>query len=632
MFQMHNKFKLRSKILLLVLVCTTIVLSLTILYFSLNVRKNTISEAKRLVDSDTRKCAAEIKGVFDKALECSNSLAKAFIQTKDLAPLIRDSLNKRILLDVLRAEKDYASLWLVWEIKAIDPTYDKKHGRIRFSPYRENGKYLFDKAILDTTNNEVRGTYANVKINKKKTVTEPYTDAYSDLLKNVFMVSPLTPFVINDEFMGLIGVDMTLEKIEQMVQEINPFESSIAYLVTPKNKLVSHADTSLINKNLFDVNEAYEEDFKKAINKISQHTATNFELNRSEIDQNVYISFAPIVLGEDEKVWTLITETPLEVLTAESDKLFLITIVAGFIGLILLSIILYFVLNKITSKLLSVVDFSQKISNGDLKAQINITGKDEISELANSMNSMSVKLRSIVGSIMNSSENINKTSSNITNYSGELSDGASEQASSSEEIMASLEEMNANIHSNTENAKTTEKISVEALNGIKKGSQSANETLISISEIATKISVIGEISRQTNILALNAAIEAARAGQFGKGFTVVANEVKKLAERAQNAANEIDAISGKTVNISKTAEEELSKLIPDVEKTALLVKEITTASAEQSGGADQIQNSIQLLNNISQKNAMLSEELNSNAQYLKSAADELRKNINYFKV
>jgi len=632
MLQLHNKFKLRSKILLLVLVCTTAVLSFTILYFSLNVRKNTISEARRLVDSDTRKCAVEIKGVFDKALECSNSLAKAFIQTKDLDPLIRDSLNKRILLDVLRAEEDYASLWLVWEIKAIDPTYNKKHGRIRFSPYRENGKFLFDKAILDTTNNEVRGTYANMKINKKKTVSEPYTDAYSDLLKNVFMVSPMTPFVINDEFMGLIGVDMTLEKIEQMVQEINPYESSIAYLVSPQKKLVSHADTSLINKNLFEINQTYEEKFKNATEKINQHTAASFELYREEIDQDVYISFSPIVLGEDEKIWTLITETPLEVLTTESDRLFSITIVAGFIGLIILTIILYFVLNKITNKLLSVVEFSQKISNGDLRTQINISGRDEISELANSMNSMSVKLRSIVGSIMSSSENINKTSSNITNYSGELSDGSSEQASSSEEIMASLEEMNANIHNNSENAKATEKISIDALEGIKKGSQSTNNTLNSINDIATKISIIGEISRQTNILALNAAIEAARAGQFGKGFTVVANEVKKLAERAQNAANEIDAISEDTVNISKTAEEELSRLIPDVEKTANLVKEITTASAEQSSGANQIQNSIQLLNNISQKNALLSEELNSKAQYLKNAADELRKNVNYFKI
>ncbi|NJO87975.1 MAG: hypothetical protein HC831_02675 [Chloroflexia bacterium] len=151
-----------------------------------------------------------------------------------------------------------------------------------------------------------------------------------------------------------------------------------------------------------------------------------------------------------------------------------------------------------------------------------------------------------------------------------------------------------------------------------------------IDEIAEKISIIGEISRQTNILALNAAIEAARAGQFGKGFTVVANEVKKLAERAQEAAAEINAISEKGVEISKTAEKELANLVPDVEKTAMLVREITSASAEQSSGTDQIQNSIQLLNNIAQKNALLADELNTKAKQLNDEANKLKKKYKLF--
>ncbi|MDF1548540.1 MAG: methyl-accepting chemotaxis protein, partial [Bacteroidales bacterium] len=388
----------------------------------------------------------------------------------------------------------------------------------------------------------------------------------------------------------------------------------------------------LFNKDLYKVNAGYEAEFKEAMQNISQNKPKSLQIFRKEINQEVYVSFFPIVLGRDGKVWAIVTETPLNILTEASDKIFKITIIAGIIGVIALSVLLYFVLNAITKKLLDVLEFSQKISTGDLRTQINIHSNDEVGRLAESMNSMAIKLKTIVTSISNSSDHINSTSLNITNYSGELSDGANDQASSAEEVMASVEEMGANIHNNTENAKATEKISTAALEGIKNGSKSANQTINSISEIVQKVSIIGEISRQTNILALNAAIEAARAGQFGKGFTVVANEVKKLAERAQEAAAEINAISEKGVSISKAAEKELAQLVPDIEKTAFLVRDITAASAEQSSGADQIQNSIQLLNNVAQKNALLSEELNTKAQHLINEAKELRNNINFFKI
>jgi methyl-accepting chemotaxis protein len=235
------------------------------------------------------------------------------------------------------------------------------------------------------------------------------------------------------------------------------------------------------------------------------------------------------------------------------------------------------------------VEHSQKISEGDLTSRIEIEGTNEIGVLANSLNKMALQLKNIVGGLTNSSELINSASTEIIDVSTKISKSSSNQAASVEQVMASIEEMTSNIHSNSDNAKETESIAEKALNGIRNGSNSAHTTANSINKIAEKISIIHEISSQTNILALNAAVEAARAGEHGKGFAVVANEVKKLAEKAQAAASEINVLSDDGVKISHAAEKELSTLLPEIEKTAQLVRDIANANLEQSHGATEIQ-------------------------------------------
>jgi methyl-accepting chemotaxis protein len=632
MQDLFKNFGLKQKILLIVMVSTTTMLAVAILFFSVNVRINTIADSKKIADSETLRFATEINKLFNHSLTITSSMSDAFLENLYLPTAIRDSLNKKILLKVLQNNDDFLSVWMQYDMKVINPNYDKKFGRQRNIAFKINNEYYFDQNYSDTTNNEVTGLYYYAKDGKVLIMSDPYYDVHQKELQGILMVSPIMPIYENGKYLGQLGIDLAMTKIQQIVQTINPFKSSVAYLVAPDKMIVAHTDTSFYNKDLIEENKESAYEFNQALDSINQNFPYSFEIQRSKSKEKIYVSFAPIKLGKDGKVWALVTETPVKILTAKSDRLFLRTILVGILGLLLLLFIVYVAVNRIVQKIVEVIHLSEKISKGDLRSRISVSSKDEIGRLAWSINEMADKLKQIVGNISQSSDHIYDASKNFTKYSGDISEGASDQASSAEEIMASVEEMGANIHSNSENAKVTESIAEKALTGIKNGSKSANQTLTSIYEIASKIGVIGEISRQTNILALNAAIEAARAGQFGKGFTVVANEVKKLAEHAQSAANEINHISEKGVEISKLAETGLSSLIPDVEKTALLIKEITNASSEQATGADQIQNSVHLLNNIAQKNALLSDELNNKAISLSKEAENLRKNIEFFKL
>jgi len=287
-------------------------------------------------------------------------------------------------------------------------------------------------------------------------------------------------------------------------------------------------------------------------------------------------------------------------------------------------------LNFLIDALENITGLAESIADGNL--MVNVIERCAEDKLMLALKQMVANLKEVVMQVKVSADNVASGSQEMSDSSSQISQGATEQAASAEEASSSMEEMVANIKQNADNATQTEHMAIKAAEDAKDGGQAVEKTVVAMKEIAGKISIIEEIARQTNMLALNAAIEAARAGEHGKGFAVVAAEVRKLAERSQGAAREISELSSSSVEVAEQAGLLLTKMVPDIQKTAELVQEISAASNEQNVGAEQINKAIQQLDQIIQQNAGASEEMASTAEELSSQAEQLQEVISFFKV
>lgn len=378
-----RKFSLQNKILILFTGASLLVLLLAILYIGTRTKEISIKNAQAQMGTTAEKFAESIKAHLEKELEITRTLSGT-MQTHKLLPKDKFfDIYTNIYKDILNKNSDIIAVWDSWELKHLDSTYSKDFGRYKTTVWRENGeiKQKLEHASATGDSND----YLRIKKEKLESLEEPYFDTYDSNSNNkILMTSIIVPTIINDQFVGLVGIDIPLSNYYTVFKHIKPYAGSYAFLLSNSYKYIAYPDNDFIGQSA--LNE-YEEIFIKngTLDKISNGDPAFFEA----VDVNgveSYFTIQPILVGNCSQHWSMVIVVPKKTIVHESTIIFWRTILLGMLGAILLSVFIYYASKRFVIKpIYAVIKNLERLSQGHVSEEMIVTteARDEIGTMVN---------------------------------------------------------------------------------------------------------------------------------------------------------------------------------------------------------------------------------------------------------
>ncbi len=465
-------------------------------------------------------------------------------------------------------------------------------------------------------------------------LSSPYKDASSNRMTVTFALA------IKDggKTTAVAAGDVVLDNVVNVVKSIKPTPGSYAFLVEKDGKLVAHPDLKRGGTPASDIAPALKPDYLREL-------AASGQLQPVEIEGSARLLLGTAVEGTD---WTLVIALDRGEALAGLRNLATSSVLAAVVVLALSALVMAVLVAQRLRRLGLLNDALQDIASGDgdLTRRVNTDGADELAEIGRSFNTFVAKLNGVLREIRDSSESVHTASQEIAAGNHDLSARTEQTASSLEQTSSSAEQLTDTVKLNAERAAQANRLVSAASTVAQRGGEVVSRVVSTMHDISSSssrindiIGVIDGIAFQTNILALNAAVEAARAGEQGRGFAVVAGEVRTLAQRSAEAAKEIKALIGASVErvdsgsqLVREAGETMTEIVGSVGQVTTIMQEIAVASSEQSGSIAEVSTAVAHLDQLTQQNAALVEQSAAAAEALKQQAERLAAAVGAFRL
>lgn len=651
---MAIKLKIRSKLLLSVLGSITLIYCVSFAIVSVSIKRTAYRDVTNYIDAYISENANITMGEFNADMIAVRTLAQAFENYEVFTRERREAIVRAMYEGVFKRNPQFYALWDSWELSAIDPNWKLPYGRTVENFWRDGDTI---KNNIDFRNlNGDSGDYERIKRDAIECAEEPYYYSFTGRKEDeILMSSFISPIKKNGRYIGIVGIDISLEHFQKRVAGIQPYPNSYAFLLSYQGVVIAHPNKAYINKSMRDIYNDTQL-ANTAISRIQRGEKFSFVNNHYALNKPCYFSFAPIKIGESKTPWSMGVAVPIDVILHTANRSILRAIVVGLVGLIMIVSIIWIIAHNITQPLIKVARYAKRCSMGDFGSAIDINRNDEIGDLAKalaessasfmeisamakriargdlshaideqlghrsgdlivSLQQMVERLRTTIRDISLIADDITSAADLLNNKSVRINKGGDDQDFFIEEVSRSMHRIGIS--------------SEEAVRHVAEGAKKVSGTVNSLKGIIGKTRVIDDIYMKTNFIALNAAVEAARAGEYGRGFSVVAKEIQKLAEQSKTAATDIDKLSKGSIKIAEESLSSLRAIVDEIQQTAAYIKQVIDAGADgkRNGNVDLVR-----LKEITNENHLISKEIATNAELLAANAKSLKDSINYFRI